>query len=363
MQKHFNNTIKIKQFAILFTAAIFINSCKHGEDQQQETIQMARELATIDFLLRNAVFTESIAKAADSSYYAGAGQAAPLFLTPADDTTIIVKTARSEKIAIKLAGFYALECGIGLLSAQTNTTPVDWLKKITEGSVDSNAVLLLNRFANATWKAGQPFRDISRITRASFMGASSLSKDEVDKDYFQIFHSARMLLSSMKSVSDSAMPVQMQTLRSLLQDTLYAEKLAVFLHSSNDSPGVSPREPFLTVADDTAVIRKTAKEMKIATSVAGFYALESALNYLVTIKNQVPSAILKSLLDSSMSKEDQLLFARFANATWKAGQPFRDLNRITRPTFTPFYFLNEADIEKDMVQIRAAAARVLTLLQ
>ena len=47
-----------------------------------------------------------------------------------------------------------------------------------------------------------------------------------------------------------------------------------------------------------------------------------------------------------MSEADKLIFARFANATWKAGQPFRDLKRITRATFTPFYFLTEADIER-----------------
>jgi hypothetical protein len=57
-----------------------------------------------------------------------------------------------------------------------------------------------------------------------------------------------------------------------------------------------------------------------------------------------------------------MIFARFANATWKVGQPFRGLNRITRPTFTPFYFLSESDIDKDMVQIRAAAQRILPLL-
>lgn len=58
-----------------------------------------------------------------------------------------------------------------------------------------------------------------------------------------------------------------------------------------------------------------------------------------------------------------MIFARFANATWKAGQPFRGLNRITRPTFTSFYFLGEADIEKDFVQIKMAAEKLLPLLQ
>ncbi len=71
---------------------------------------------------------------------------------------------------------------------------------------------------------------------------------------------------------------------------------------------------------------------------------------------------LKSVANNSMSPEEKMIFARFANATWKAGQPVRDLNRLTRPTFTPFYFLTEADIEKDIVQIRTAAQRLLSLL-
>jgi hypothetical protein len=56
------------------------------------------------------------------------------------------------------------------------------------------------------------------------------------------------------------------------------------------------------------------------------------------------------------------LFSRFANATWKAGQPFRGLNRIERETFTPFFFLSETDIDKHWVQIKAATAKVLTVL-
>lgn len=102
--------------------------------------------------------------------------------------------------------------------------------------------------------------------------------------------------------------------------------------------------------------------MKIATSVAGFYALECGVNYLVATTNRLASVILRSVANNTMSPEEKMMFARFANSTWKAGQPFRDLSRITRPTFTPFYFLTEPDIEKDMVQIRTAALRLLSFL-
>jgi len=72
---------------------------------------------------------------------------------------------------------------------------------------------------------------------------------------------------------------------------------------------------------------------------------------------------MKAVVGDTISKEDRQLFCRFANATWKAGQPFRGLKRITRDTFTPFYFLSEVDIEKDWVQVKAAAGEVLANFQ
>jgi hypothetical protein len=108
---------------------------------------------------------------------------------------------------------------------------------------------------------------------------------------------------------------------------------------------------------------KSAKEQKVATSIAGFFALECGVAYLAEKNKQLPSVILRSIADNTNSEDDKMLFARLANATWKAGQPFRGLNRITRATFTPFYFLNEADIEKDLIQVRSAAKRLLSALE
>lgn len=354
--------IHTNRIAVLFVicAFAFLLSCTSEATRDNVEHSATEQLATIDSLLRDAGFSESMAKALDSSYYAGIGQAAPEFISPAEDT-ITFKSARNEKIAMNLAGFYALECGIVMLSEQPNTTPVQWLQKISDKSIDSGSTLLLNRFANATWKAGQPFRSMSRITNANFIGANGLSKEEVEKDHVQIYHAAEKLLVSMKDVTNSPLNQQMEKLRTLLQDTAFALEMATHLHASYQI-GKNQVDPLLTPADDTAKFKKSVKELKIATSIAGFYAAECALNYLVTTKNELPSTILQSLVDSSMSNNDQLIFARFANATWKAGQPFRDLNRISRATFTPFYFLNEADVEKDLVQIRSAASRLLPFL-
>jgi hypothetical protein len=355
--------MKIYKIQSLLLFVLFTFSCATKNDADEKPEQIQKESATIDSLIRNADFAYSMAKTLDSSYYIGVGQTPPDFLTDADDTATIIKNVKEEKIAINLAGFYALECGIGALSAQTNQAPTEWLKKIINKTADSNAILLLNRFANATWKAGQPFRALNRITRSNFTGANFLSQEEIKKDYDQITAAATRLLLSMHDVENNPVKEQMQKLRSLLQDQQYAFEIAKFLDSSYYINLGQPAPNFLSAADDTATIRKTAKDQKIATSIAGFYALECGVNYLVTTQNKLPSDILQSIVNNTISKEDKNLFSRFANATWKAGQPFRGLNRITRDTFTPFYFLTDADIEKDFVQIKAAAQKLLMALQ
>lgn len=354
----------MKKFKILFLLS-FVQcafSCKTKNEPDTRERQIQKELITIDSLLRNADFTYSMAKALDSSYFIGIDQTPQDFFAPGDDTVMVLKSLKEEKIAINLAGMYALECGVDLLCEKTQQTPFVWLNKIVDKTADTNAVLLLNRFANATWKAGQPFRGLSRITRPNFTVANFLSQEEIQKDYDQIMAASSRLLVSMQDVANSAKSEQMQRLRSLLQDTVYAFKMAKFLDSSyyvNQNQAVPL---FISPTEDTATIYKSVKEQKIATSIAGFYALECGLNYLVATKNMLPSDILQSIINNTLSRENKILLSRFANATWKAGQPFRGLNRITRNTFTPFFFLTDPDVEKDMVQIRAAAQKLLASL-
>ena len=174
---------------------------------------------------------------------------------------------------------------------------------------------------------------------------------------------AEKLLISMDTVREAPVARQMELLRRLLQDTGYAAEMAAYLHSAYYRASGEKEEPFLVSKDDTARLQKTARQMKIATSIAGFYALECALNYLATTRDASQLQLLDALVTDSLGKQDQMVFARFANATWKAGQPFRDLGRITRATFTPFYFLTEADIDKDLMQVKAAARILLTDLK
>jgi len=343
----------------------FINGCMACSGPSKSSDDLSRlkqEVTIIDTLLRDPAFTELMAGSLDSAYYNGLGRPQPVFLNNSDAATVHLMRLKDEKIATSIAPFYALECGVEMLSKKSGESFLTWLQKIIKGGADSNAVLLLNRFANATWKAGQPFRDMERLKRYNFRVAGLLSKEETDKDAVQIVNTAKKLFSVMSPVRKGTQEEQLKFLRQLLQDTTFAQTISAYADSTysvsqHQVPvGVHPNGP------DTATVKKTLKQMKVATSIAGFYALECGLDYLVTVRNMLPSRILQSLVNNSLSKEDEMLFARFANATWKAGQPFRGLNRITRETFTPFYYLSEPDIEKDIVQVKAAGSILLSSL-
>jgi len=353
--------MKIARFLVLLLFVVYITACK-----QKATVGMdekvKQQLSVIDSLLRSLDFSQEIARVQDTAYYKGIGQPVPPFLSAEEDTATIAKPAREEKIATNLAGFYALECGLGLLCSRDHEKPAAWLQKIVDEKADSASILLLNRFANATWKAGQPFRDLKRITRSNFTVASFLPDDEIKKDYYQVKTAATKLLASLAPVKDSSLETQMQQLRSLLHNQQYAVEMAAYMDSGYYASQQQPIPPFISNTEETALIHKPVKDQKIATNVAGFYALECGLNYLVTTKKTAPGVILQSIIENTISPADKDLFSRFANATWKAGQPFRGLNRIERETFAPFYFLTKEDIEKDWVQIKAAAGAVLSKL-
>ena len=338
-------------------------SCMKTKKEEVPTEQISRELTLIDLLLRDEDFTLEVAQVQSDAYYKGIGKTPPPFLSPKEDTARVEVKTKEEKIAINLAGFYALECGLDWLATRTNQKPTDLLQIIVAHKADSATALLLNRLANATWKAGQPFRGLDRIKRPIFRVASLLPEDDVKKDYDQIEAAATTLLASMQDVRNGSREDQMKKLRSLLQDEKFAVTMATAMDAGYYTAQKKPAPPFLSPEEKKSTISKSVKEQKIATNVAGFYALECGLNYLVTTQHKLPSDILKSITDGTISTEDRQLLCRFANATWKAGQPFRGLDRITRDTFTPFYFLTEADVEKDWVQLKSAAGLVLEKLQ
>lgn len=318
-----------------------------------------KELTKMDSLLQDKPFTEAMAHELEAAYYKGVGEAVPPFLKPGEDSLEIEKSVKEKKIATNIAAFYALECGINYFCAKDSSTPAGWIEKITSGKLSNPETELFDRFANATWKAGQPFRGMDRIKRPNFIGWSGLNNEEIQKDTRQITGAAAKL----KPLIGGAKEEQLQQIKKLLQDKDFAYGVAAFMDSTYYAGEKKPVLPFISKEEETAKKKKRFKEEKIATNIAGFYALECGVNYLVSSKKQPPSVILQSIIDNSISKEDKMLFARFANATWKAGQPFRSLDRITRDIFVPFNFLSDVEVEKDWMQVKAAAGKLLTAIK
>ncbi|MFT3747902.1 MAG: hypothetical protein QM768_06275 [Agriterribacter sp.] len=344
----------------LFTA---LSCAEQKQKDMPDKEQMKTQLSRISHLLQDSDFTRTMAEALDAAYYTAEKQPVPSFTAGGIDTAQVKKNIKDEKIATGIAPLYAIECGIGLLMEIYNGTPVNWLDKIIDNRLDSAQVLILNRFANATWKAGQPFRGLERIKRPVFISAAFLPEDEVQKDYDHILATAKLLRQKMMDVKDSSVSQQLQRISVLLQDKQFAFDVAANAEAVYYTTLRKTIPPFLKPGEDTATQNKSVLDEKIAVNIAGFYALECGLSYLATAKNALPSKVLHNIVTDSLAITDKKLFERFANATWKAGQPFRSLGRITRHNFISFDLLSPAEMDKDWVQIKAAAEKLISHIQ
>lgn len=322
-------------------------------DQQQ----IKNQLSVLNILLQDSSFAIKVAAAQEAAYYQAQGKETPKF--DSNTTAAIIKSAMDEKIGTNLAGFYALECGIGALVEQQGNTPVYWLQKITHHQLGTAETTLLNRFANATWKAGQPFRGMARIKRDNFIVAAFLSNEEIQKDQDQIIAAANKLSDSLKDVANAPAPAQFKKISELMKSKTFALDIAMHMEAAYYTALKKTVPLFITTTD---TILKNAFEEKVATNIAGFYALECGLTYLATEQHRLPSDVIATIIDGSINNADKQLLERFANATWKAGQPFIGLHRITKENFTPFYFLSAEEIKKDWVQIITVARQLQPLL-
>lgn len=149
---------------------------------------MEAQLEMLERILHDAEFAKAMAKWLNDAYYIGVGQTPPEFISTTDTPEQI-----KMKVAINLAGFYALESGIGVLSERSGYTPMEILDAIRTNQLGEKDMLLLARFANATWKASQPFRDLARITKPNFIPAVKLTDEELRKDFVQIVNAATKL--------------------------------------------------------------------------------------------------------------------------------------------------------------------------
>jgi hypothetical protein len=346
--------MKVSNSICIAILSLFI-ACSMSSEKTTNDKQILAELNKLNELLRDSSFAVKVANYHEAGYAnaTGTGQS-----TPTKDS-LIKKSFKEDKIATNLAGFYAVECGIGAISKETGKTPVDILKQIAENHLDSSHVLLLNRFANATWKAGQPFRELSRIRRSNFVVAAYLSKEEVKKDYDQVLAAATLLLTKLNSLpADAPVKDQLAAIEKLLKDKAFANEMAAYMEAAYYKGQHQPVPPFIKPEEDTATLMKSAEEERLAINLAGFYALECSVEYLSLTNKQPPSAILKAIINDHLKQSDKELLERFANATWKAGQPFRGLDRITRDIFKPFDLLPQDEVEKDWKQIQMAAELV-----
>ena len=316
------------------------------------------ELDRLQALLRDPAFALDMAQSLDAAYYRGQGQTPPPFLKPEEQTATVPKSVREEKIATNLAGFYALETGAGYLAERDRQKLLDVLQAVAEGRRSEADMLLLARFANATWKAGQPFRSLARISRPAFIPAARLDNTELRKDFVQIRAAATRLVAALQDVRDRDHASQLARLQALLRDTAFAQDMAQTLDAAYYTGQGQAVPPFLKPEEMTATAPKSVREEKIAMNLAGFYALEAGVGMLAERGHESPLQIIDSIARGQRPAGDMLLLARLANATWKAGQPFRSLARISRDTFKPAALLSPADVAKDHDQIRAAAVRL-----
>lgn len=356
----------MKCLFVLSTAllVLYLTSCaNNAKINMQQQQQITAELTQITNLLRDSSFALNMAKNQEAAYYKAKDQPAPAFLPENERSGTVERGVTDEKIATNIAAFYALECAMGALMEQEGGTPLEWLNKIKTNQLDSSEVLLLNRFANATWKAGQPFRSLKRITRDNFISSVLLPEAEVKKDYDQVCAAADKLMEAMQHVKEAPKAEQLQKLKALLQSKSFAVEMAQHMEAAYYAAQQQAAPVFLKPGEDTATISKSAKEEKIATNIAGFYALECGLSYIATAQQKLPSVVLHSMVNESLDAKSKRLFERFANATWKAGQPFRGLDRITRDVFIPFDLLSKEEQEKDWVQVKAAAEKLLQSLK
>jgi hypothetical protein len=112
----------------------------------------------------------------------------------------------------------------------------------------------------------------------------------------------------------------------------------------------------------------------IAMNFAGLAAVDGAANVIASMRYGVDNELnvfeneyLEALeaiaaWDDELSDKEKYAAAIVANVAWRAGQPFRALERLTRPVNMSFNQLPANEKEKDRVQLQAAAKFLLEQL-
>ncbi|MDP8299278.1 MAG: hypothetical protein P9L88_05190 [Candidatus Tantalella remota] len=174
------------------------------EQAVEEPVPAIIQFEALKQILQSKQAAREMAEWQNGSYYRGIGEEAPQFILPEEEGT----DAEKERIAINLAGVYALESGLGVICERDNVTPLEVLTAINDRTISEEDMLLMARFANATWKAGQVFRSLDRIERDTFRPAVTLVPEELEKDFDQIYAAAEQLYNRLNYAVSEGMDAE-----------------------------------------------------------------------------------------------------------------------------------------------------------
>jgi hypothetical protein len=275
----------------------------------------------------------------------------------AKDATFRLSVAE-EKIAINMAGCYALVCGTDLISRQKKMAPWVLLQQIIDDTLDPDNWELLYRFANITWKAGQPFRGHERIERPVFIPFSLLPAHEVKKDHVQIISAAAVLTKSIPHEDDDEDKSFWHQVASRMQDEDFSEMMAAALEESYyKNIGKTP-PPFITETEKEDYVEKALEDYNWAASLAAFYGLESAIDYWVQKEAANVPELLHQIINQSLLPDKQKLLLTMCHAATLAGVPFVGIPNAKDDHLVPFSLLPETALEK-YDELLIATARVV----
>jgi hypothetical protein len=171
---------------------------------------MSRSARSVVFAAISALFQSISASVAAANRLCKAhadGAGRPDYYMPYDGSN-------PQQVAMYLAGLYAADTSANILAtmapcATPEASYVDALRSIADGALDDDQKVIISNVANATWRAGQPFRDIADkplqgITRDINIQFNELPANERNKDLVQVAEGAKILLEAIEAARTQA---------------------------------------------------------------------------------------------------------------------------------------------------------------
>jgi len=172
-----------------------------------ETYPSIVQFQLLNGLLQNQAFAAEVSLVAQRAYAGNNASGHGINLSTASMTD----SQKDQDIAINVAPFYALDALVTKRWLEERKTPVETLQEVVNGVASPVGVTEVGLLANATWKAGQPFRGINRIERSVFQSLVTLPQGELNKDHVIVKAVASHLLERMRQECDRLYPLETQT--------------------------------------------------------------------------------------------------------------------------------------------------------